>query len=333
MPYLPLSLNGMAYSVHGIAEGLQARGHSVLVVTQADSADFFVNRDPNPALLSYPTFRSTQVAAELPKIMAQWNPDRVIIRGTAECGRIIEACRERRIPFAVILPLAAELLRYGFYEASFVSYVVQTQFSATRLKHWSNVASHVIHPMIVPDSYRTENNARDAILFVNPVPEKGVYAVMELARLLPHRRFLVVESWTVNAEWLAYLQKMTLPNITWIKPQPDMRPLYHQARLLLAPSVWEEGWCRVVSEAQVSGIPTLTTRRGGLPESVGSGGILFDLEAQAPAWAAAIEALFNDPGYYQSLSAAARSHAARAAIQPHIILDQWVQLLTPLHFT
>ena len=50
-------------------------------------------------------------------------------------------------------------------------------------------------------------------------------------------------------------------------------------KILLAPSKWEEAWGRVASEAHCSGIPVVGSRRGGLPEAIGEGGIVLDYDA------------------------------------------------------
>lgn len=64
----------------------------------------------------------------------------------------------------------------------------------------------------------------------------------------------------------------------------------------------------------VNGIPVLASHIGGLPESVGSGGILFDPSADAAAWAAAVERLFADFNFYQAMARQARDRAARSDI-------------------
>jgi glycosyltransferase involved in cell wall biosynthesis len=75
-----------------------------------------------------------------------------------------------------------------------------------------------------------------------------------------------------------------------------------------------------VSEAQISGIPALAARRGGLPESVGEGGLLVDADADLAGWERAFERLWDDPREYAARSAAARVHAARAEIQPEAVI-------------
>ena len=109
-----------------------------------------------------------------------------------------------------------------------------------------------------------------------------------------------------------------------------MRAVYRRARLLLAPSPWEEAWCRVVTEAQFSGIPALASDRGGLPESVGPGGLLVPADAPHDAWLTALGRMWDDPDQLDALSAAARRHAARPEIRPESIIAAFDDVATAL---
>lgn len=80
---------------------------------------------------------------------------------------------------------------------------------------------------------------------------------------------------------------------------------------LLVPSIWEEAYGRVATEAQVSGIPVIASNRGGLPEAVGPGSILIDPDAPIEEWVAATKRLWEDSQYYEQLSAAATVYAHR----------------------
>jgi glycosyltransferase involved in cell wall biosynthesis len=94
------------------------------------------------------------------------------------------------------------------------------------------------------------------------------------------------------------------------------------------PSQWEdETWGRVVTEAQFSGIPVVTSDRGGLPESVGPGGIVLPYNAPATVWASAISALWSDEMRYAPLSQAALDHAARDEIDPEHQVSQLMDTL------
>jgi glycosyltransferase involved in cell wall biosynthesis len=95
-----------------------------------------------------------------------------------------------------------------------------------------------------------------------------------------------------------------------------MKSIYGKARVLLAPSLWEEAWGRVATEAQFSGIPVLGSLRGGLPEAIGPGGELIDGSAPAEVWIAALRRMWDDPVHYQALSDAAYAYSARPEIEP-----------------
>jgi glycosyltransferase involved in cell wall biosynthesis len=78
----------------------------------------------------------------------------------------------------------------------------------------------------------------------------------------------------------------------------------------------------VASEAMFNGIPVLASTRGGLPETIGDAGFLFDIPAQytpetrtvptaeeIEPWVATIIRLWDDAAYYAEWSRRARSRA------------------------
>ena len=107
-----------------------------------------------------------------------------------------------------------------------------------------------------------------------------------------------------------------------------MRQFYATARLLLAPSVWEEAYGRVVPEAQISGIPVLASDRGGLPQAVGPGGILIDAHAPDADWLAAFDRMWDDDAEYSRLSGLAREHAEREEMAPGLITGRFLELVS-----
>ncbi|TGV54195.1 glycosyltransferase, partial [Mesorhizobium sp. M2D.F.Ca.ET.160.01.1.1] len=102
--------------------------------------------------------------------------------------------------------------------------------------------------------------------------------------------FLFVESWKLDDDHRARVEKTIAPfsNIKLENRTNDMKTVYGRTRILLAPSKWEEAWGRVASEAHCSGIPVVGSRRGGLPEAIGPGGVVLDYDATVGEWAAAV---------------------------------------------
>lgn len=95
-----------------------------------------------------------------------------------------------------------------------------------------------------------------------------------------------------------------------------MRRIYGKCKILLVPSLCEEAYGRVTSEAQISGIPVAASNRGGLPEAVGTGGVLLDPDSTIDIWAGTLRKIWQDEKYYAELSAAALAYAQRPDLSP-----------------
>ncbi len=143
---------------------------------------------------------------------------------------------------------------------------------------------------ILPEMVRAEHREPRYITLVNPHPSKGVAILARLALMaqkeLPDIRFLALQS---RGDFAACLPQLHLPdseekplamdmfpNVDRANHVTNMKPVYAATRVLLAPSLWYEGWGRVDTEAVINGIPVLASRSGGLPEAVGEGGICLD---------------------------------------------------------
>jgi len=167
------------------------------------------------------------------------------------------------------------------------------------------------------------------VTMVNPHPVKGLDTLTEVARRLPSIKFLLQESWKLSDAALTTLQTQlaALPNVRFARRTPDMRSVYRQTRLLIAPSRWEEGFGMVALEAQSCGIPVIASRRGGLPEAVGDGGLLIDDYLDADAWVQAIKDVLGDGTRYCDLAQRARHHAASDTFNPDALARHLYDIL------
>jgi glycosyltransferase involved in cell wall biosynthesis len=207
--------------------------------------------------------------------------------------------------------------------------VTNSQANADLYARRLGVSAVPVGLFIEPAQVVAQHHTRERILFINPVPEKGVALVIRVAMLLEKRRpdiiFEVVES---RGKWSDILKLLTtafgtprevLENVIVTPNTSDMRPLYGRARLLLAPSLWWESSGRVLVEAMHNGIPALITNWGGMPEMVHDGGIILKLgevyhqkpyttvpsdEALEPL-VQLIESLYDDEAKYRELAARA----------------------------
>jgi glycosyltransferase involved in cell wall biosynthesis len=203
-----------------------------------------------------------------------------------------------------------------------------------------------ISPVAIPSPVLSarivcNDRAPKYVTFVNPMPAKGLFffagIVKELHRARPDIPVLVVES-------RAGAEKLTALGLTSVQVHPhtnDPREFYRLTKMLLVPSLSQESFGRVVVEAQLNGIPILSSTRGGLRQTVGDGGLLFDIPAQytlestivPPAgdvrpWVEAIIRLYDDPTEYSRLAQASR--AASARFQESILSAQYDHYLRSL---
>jgi glycosyltransferase involved in cell wall biosynthesis len=80
-----------------------------------------------------------------------------------------------------------------------------------------------------------------------------------------------------------------------------------RAAFCVLPSRWDEPCPYSAIEAMAAGLPVLASAVGGLPEMVGAEHVLP--AGSAEAWAAGMQALWNDPGRRREAGAAARARA------------------------
>lgn len=210
-----------------------------------------------------------------------------------------------------------------------LGYVANSRFTGQFYEKSLGIRLPVIEPILAPEAYRTKTSRRK-VVFVNPVPVKGVDIALRLAAARPDILFEVVEAWPLSAEESQALIERCRPldNVTLRRSVADMREIYREAKLLLVPSRWQEGWARVVTEVQASGIPVLASCRGGLPESVGAGGILVDPDADLGSWTKALSLLWDDEAAYARYAEAALAHSRRAEIQPKHLVDRFLELVS-----
>lgn len=188
--------------------------------------------------------------------------------------------------------------------------VCNSHFMAQRIKRITGRHARVIYPSL-EDSFGVCGDPHGFLTMINPHRVKGVDTFLEIAKRLPSENFLLVESWTLDEKALSDLQDKLakLPNVLLQRRVPDVQEIYRQTKLLLVPSVWEEAFGRVVIEAQSCRIPVIASQRGGLPESVGRGGICLNDYQNADAWVAAIQDVLRSDDTYEALALAAYAHA------------------------
>jgi glycosyltransferase involved in cell wall biosynthesis len=325
-PHMPQVVGGVEVNTHALAGELVRRGNTVWVLAKlslrnrfgvwraariaTSGRKFWVDRD-----LGYPVFRTRRPAshaAVLPRptvAVVQNGPMLDLAAGFAR----------------IAVPTVAYLHGLGFERwpnetagLPFRGYIANSQFTAARFHQRFGLRPSVLPPLFRRADYATDASG-STVTFINPVAVKGVDLALEIASLCPQIPFVFVRGWPLGFREEARLKREArrLGNVELRDRTGDMRTVYRDTRILLVPSQWEdETWGRVVTEAQFSGIPVVASDRGGLPESVGPGGVVLPHAAPAGIWADALAGLWFNHEHHTELSQAALNHSARGDIDP-----------------
>lgn len=344
-PPYPFFMGGAVRCAHMLLHGLAGRLGQTRMAT--GSSDYAVTPWAHPDPKDYPALgvRDKPPSPLMPHLLAAEGNDgldcgypvQVLPDFFNKLGPIIDAYAPDLVWAQLegaldILHLARDKGKKGLYflhDAEFdpaelraivdlgCTLVASSHFLAGKALAATGQRAHVVHPPMHL-FFDTRGDAEGFVTLINAHKVKGLDTFLEVARRLPRVRFLLQESWKLKGDALAALRERLagLPNVTYQHRVSDMRQVYRQTRLLLAPSVWEEGFGMVAVEAQSCGIPVIASARGGLPESVGDGGLLIKDYRNVDAWVAAVESVLDSPARYADLSGRALAHARSADFSP-----------------
>lgn len=337
-PHIPQKAGGAQSSMHDLAGEFAKRGHEVSVLAgltgqgwigfksrierKLRRRDYAVDRG-----LGYPVYR-TWFPWEVVADIAQDIGADVVVPQSGASVKVAKALAGVDTRVAIYLRnVEPEDLGGDPRELKGVSYVANSQFTADRWKEMLGLRSHVVHPLVRRENYETETT-RENVTFINPHPLKGLEIALGVAELCPEIPFVFIESWGIDPQDKERRQQRlaALPNVTLKPPTRDMKSVYGKARIVLAPSRWEEAFGRIAAEAHFSGIPVVASARGGLPEAVGPGGILMAPDAGADGWAEAVRKLWHDTAFYAEKSQAARDYADRPEMNPSHQIDRLLEI-------
>ena len=341
--YFPQSTGGAESSTNELALALLQAGHQVAVLAALmpkRDRTYFRNRliakltrnpAPTDTYSGYTVYRAWNALEALAGVCSDFKPDIVVVQ-SGEPAKLTRASLDMGLPTVLYLRDVEYASHGGTYQPhKNLRVIANSEFTAKRFKDTFGIDSIVVPPAINPERYKVPPNemVSDSVLFINPHPNKGVDIAIELARLNPNIPFIFQESWRLEASLKAALQQKIgkLTNVEWRAPQTNMRELYRRARIVLIPSKWEEAWCRVASESHVNGIPVIASRIGGLPESVGPGGILVRPCADIQEWDSALKKSWHDKQFWSSYSKNALEYSNRSEFQHLYLKKQVIGLL------
>lgn len=140
--------------------------------------------------------------------------------------------------------------------------VVNSKFMSKTLKQKYDVSVKVVYPKIDKNKFKQvllDPKEQKYITFIGSGNSmKGSDIAHKIAKKMPEFPFLFIgqEAGTSKSG-----------NITYEGWKKDTLDIYKRTKILIVPSRWQEAYGRVVKEAQLMGIPVISSDRGGLVEA------------------------------------------------------------------
>ena len=183
--------------------------------------------------------------------------------------------------------------------------IANSNYVSNITKEWYGVNPIVLYPNIDLKKYESNQYSGEYITIINPTQSKGIDIFVKIAESCHWKKFLVVSK---NKKLLDKKKITGMSNVKVVEWTNRIEDIYCKTKILLVPVEWPEPFGRTVVEAGINGIPTIASKRGGLPEAVGDGGILIDDIYNTHNWIKAIQ-LLDDEKIYGKLSENAKKHA------------------------
>jgi len=188
-------------------------------------------------------------------------------------------------------------------------------FLQAKIKKELGLDSDLWYPLFDLGKYRLKKsrNQNNHLGYYSAGQHKGDDIVNQLVMAIPDWDFTVIGQYYTHG--FVRIPK----NLHLWGDNSDFKRFYDSVRLLLVPSLTEEGFPRVILEAAANGIPTVASSLGGIPEALGDSGILVELGASELAqleigklvaiYRESIERIDTDKDFYRELQQRAINRA------------------------
>lgn len=261
---------------------------------------------------------------ELSQAISTYNPE-IVLTQLDNSQDVIDMCSIQKKKVVLFIHDHDPLNFLCINRSKSISHVVFNSLSTSRhFKALLNCPSSIIYPPILLENYLCESRNPHFITLINPTISKGVRIAEKLAQLLPQEFFQFVKGWREPE-----LSPEAPKNIQILERQYDMRDVYSKTKILLVPSQWEESFGRIIPEAGINRIPIVASRIGGIPEAMGSGGILIDAFNDPYSWLKEIQQLLLDKTSSEKLCKRAYMHAQKFDLE--LIYSQIISVLNTVN--
>lgn len=251
--YPPKHNCGSEWMAHNINKFLVGRGHEVRVIlNQAARYNIKVPYEIDGVQVTGPTHKIEQF---------QW-PDILLTHleftaPTLPLGHMVKR--------PVIQFVHGDKRYQSIENAKHARVIYNSQWIADKLQYkWKSL---VFQPFADYNHINVNDDPinNEYITLVNLNENKGGRILYEIAKEMPHKRFLAVVG--------GYDEQIirSMPNVKVVPNTKDIREYLKQTRLLIMPSLYES-WGMIATEAMCNGIPVISAYTPGLMENLSYAG-------------------------------------------------------------
>jgi glycosyltransferase involved in cell wall biosynthesis len=201
----------------------------------------------------------------------------------------------------------------GFYRRNISRYLAISPFLKARLVREGYPEDRID---VVPNTIAVPEECADAsrggyVAFAGRMSaEKGIPVLLEAARQTPDIAYRLAGEGPLAAQ----LKQGAPPNAAFsgLMPRKELMAFYHNARMLVVPSVWQETFGLVAVEAMARAVPVIVSRIGGLRDLVEDGVTGFHFTpGDSNDLADKIRQLWTDPGKCRQMGLEARERVKK----------------------
>lgn len=334
--YPPQGTGGLEVTTDALCRHLIAAGHTASVFCALqDRGVFQFSRRAVARIFGrtvvldeacgYPVLRAKYPAASTPEAIAASAPDVVVVQGW-NAHELAEQFVAAALPTVIYAHNAQRFSVDGsLFKSGRLHFMANSRFTASL--HSDKPLLAIVPPLMEPNVFRV-CSSREAVLFVNPVVQKGLKIALGLARCLPDIPFDFYEAWSLTTEQRSAARAATaaLKNVRWHYPVANLAKAFSRAKLVLFPSAMET-WGRVASEGHISGIPTLGSDRGALVDTIGPAGLCLPFDAPIERWNEAYHHICVDQTIYARYSNAAQTYSRRQEVDVATVTSTFMNAL------
>lgn len=293
-PYSPSKIGGREANINDLAFGFQKKNWNPVI---------FCKRLPIKEIeqyqQEYPVFSALDSLTSLPKFIEKYPIHHVF--AFVHSGNILGAIKTLPANSYLCVRDADRLDLFKNPELKNFKFLTQHKYIKEILSG-IGIAAHSLPVPIQLANYECVSNKK-YVSVVNLSQKKGIDIAIEAAKSLPHIPFLFCDAVTNYSNETNNLAQVCEPisNIKFVTRVKDIKEIYSQTKVILAPYQWGSS-TRILTEAQASGIPSVSSTESGLIETVADAGIIVEKNASIAEWARNIQFLYENENNWRTIS-------------------------------